>query len=701
MSRRLLFASRQWTWQQPCLRAHVLLTDPFLAPTIGPRLEKKKDGISTMEHRVAIIDLGSNTCRLVVFGYHAQLSFKLLDQVSERVRIGEGMSADNRLQPEPMARAVHLLKMFGELCAANAIDRVIATATSAVREAVNRDEFLTRVQRQTGLELRVLSGEEEAYYAYLGVVNSLTLRNGIVADLGGGSLELVRVKDRLPVAIASLPLGAVRLAEQFFSSDPIKPREARALRDFVDAQLDSVEWLSRDGSEPLVVLGGTIRALAKMDQKERAYPLDRLHGYEMSRRALHAWADALLERPLKKRKKLVGLKDERADVAPAGAAVIYHLMRHLGAKSLTVSGQGLREGLFYEEFLRDPARQRDEASEISISNPSGRELRLPPAVTSVPLIPDVRAFGLANLGYTHGIDWAHAEQVCDLALELFDQTQGLHHFGEDVRALLAAAALLHDVGVAIDYYRHHLHSAYMIVNADLPGFTQREAALIALLVRWHRRGPPTLEPFESMLDAGDSDRVLKLSALLRLAEDLERSRAQIVQGVRCHIRDDTLEVEALTRGAARAELWAANRDGDIFESAYRRALHVIATANDKVPVRAAARRAKISGNEHGAWRKNWLILIRSREGETKSLIGSLHRRYLIGTYAFPPGREDENRRSCMKGWADLPGWWDTCPGLGIPPDVKRRRKRAVQAGASTLRRGKCFRRRSARKRIRF
>lgn len=541
-----------------------------------------------MERRVAIIDLGSNTCRLVIFAYNTQLSFKLVDQISERLRIGEGMFAENRLQPEPMARAVQLLKMFRELCEANAIDRVLATATSAVRDATNRDEFLNRVHCETGWRLRVLSGEEEAYYAYLGAVNSLPLTNGILADLGGGSLELVRVRDRLPSTFASLPLGAVRLNEQFVSGDPIKPREAHALDEYVAAQLERLKWLPTDGRVPLIVLGGTMRALAKMDQVRHEYPLDRLHGYEMSRHALHDWVEELIRQPLRARKKIGGLKGERADVIPAGATVIFRLMKHLGARSLTVSGQGLREGLFYEEFLRDSARRRrPHAGEVLIPVAPSREPSPPPGVAPPPLVPDVRAFGIANLGYIYEIDWVHAEQVCDLSLSLFDQLRGLHHFGHPERALLAAAAILHDVGVVIDYYRHHLHSAYIIENADLPGFTQREMALIALLVRWHRHGTPGLEPFEKMLGEGDFERVQKLSAILRLAEDLERSRAQVVRDVRCRVGSRTLVVEAQTRGGASAELWAANRDSELFESVYQYTLQVTAAVSETEQPRAA------------------------------------------------------------------------------------------------------------------
>ncbi len=507
--------------------------------------------IAPVDRRIAIIDLGSNSCRMVVFGCGADRSFKLVDQLSEQVRIGEGAARGNRLQPAPMARAVRLLAMFRALCDASGIDRVIATATSAVRDAVNRDEFLATVRRHARLDLRVLSGDEEARYAYLGVVNSTVLTDGFIADLGGGSLELTRVRDRQPVATASLPLGAVRLSEEFLRRDPIKPRQVRALLRHIDDGLRHVGWLRAHARDRLVVLGGTMRALAKLEQRRTRHPFRRLHGYQMSRRALRGWLRELLRRPLRTRKKLKGLKGERADVIPAGAAVIVRLMKRLGVKALGVSGQGLREGLFYEALLGAHARGR-----------------------GAPVVDDVRAFGIANLGCVRGIDWTHAEHLADLALALFDGLGSLHRLGASERTLLAAAALLSDVGVVVDYYRHHHHSAYLIANADLPGFTQREIALIAQVVRSHRRSAPDLDPFTSILGKGDRERVRALSALLRLADDLERSHAQVVCAVRCRVRDDVVAIRLGTRGDAVLESWAAAQDAALFASVFGRPLRI-------------------------------------------------------------------------------------------------------------------------------
>jgi exopolyphosphatase/guanosine-5'-triphosphate,3'-diphosphate pyrophosphatase len=189
-------------------------------------------------------------------------------------------------------------------------------------------------------------------------------------------------------------------------------------------------------------------------------------------------------------------------------------------------------------------------------------------------VPDVRSLGLANIGCHYDIDWQHAQHVCRLALSLFDQLTRLHAYGPAERELLAAAAILHDVGVAVDYYRHHRHSAYLIENADVPGFSHRDIALIALLVRWHRQGAPKPEAYGKMLNGSDRERLRKLAAILRLAEDLERSRVQRVGDVRCAVSAGAISIDALTRGAADAELWAANRNDETFRTIFERRLTV-------------------------------------------------------------------------------------------------------------------------------
>ncbi len=494
-----------------------------------------------MLQQVGVLDLGSNTTRLIVVAYQPHYSFKLVDEIKETVRLVEGAGESNVLQPAPVQRAVYAIKMFMALASATGVPEVIGIATSAVRDATNRTDVLHRLEAETGLRFRVVSASEEAYYGYLGVVNSLPLRDGFVVDLGGGSAQITQVRGRGTVRSASMPIGAVRMTERFVHSNPVSGKEWRALDEYLAACLRPLDWFKLRGDMELVGLGGTIRNLAYIDQRLHGYPLARLHAYRLTRERLEAIVDELRKRSLKERLELPGLNDERADVIVAGAAAVRQMMRHAGADALLISGEGLREGVFYEQFM--------------------------PGVNP-PIIPDLRAFAVANLLRNYGYQQLHVAKVHELSLSLFDQLQPLHGYGPWERELLAAAAMLHDIGVAIEYYEHHRHSAYIILNSSLPGYSHRELALIALMARYHRKGMVEIDALRGVLQGGDDNRVARLAALLRIAEYLERSKSQVVSGVRCVIGADEVRIRAETVGDATVEIWDANRRAALFRRAF-------------------------------------------------------------------------------------------------------------------------------------
>lgn len=493
-----------------------------------------------MQH-VGIIDLGSNTTRLVIFGYTPGRVFRIEDMVRERVRLSEGMGETAILRAEPIKRALESLKLFKQHCDANGVTDILCVATAATRDAVNRDSFLARVRAETGLEPRVLSGEEEAYYGYLAAVNSLSFEDGVTVDIGGGSAELTRVVDRRMVSATSLPLGAVRVTERFLKSDPVKKGEYNALVDYLRQELAAVKELE---GATLVGMGGTVRALAKMDRGRQPYP-DHLHGHILTRPAVERLVSQLRALPMARRTEIAGLSSDRADVILGGAVVVQTLMEIGRFETCIVSNQGIREGLFYERFLQPP------------------------------LIENVREFGVQNLVHLYGGNIEHFARTRQLALSLFDQLATLHGYGEFERDLLGAAAWLHDVGIVVDYWEHHEHSAYIILNAPLPGWTHREVALIALLARNHRKGSLNLSGLTGMLETGDETRVERLASLLRLAEYLERGKTGVVTDVRVHLGDQWVQIEAITQGDASVEIWEANRNSDLFRKAFSRPVEVV------------------------------------------------------------------------------------------------------------------------------
>lgn len=508
--------------------------------------------------RVAVIDLGSNTAKLIAMSYRSGHGYRHLDQLRDVVRLSEGMGPGRVLRADAMDRALATLSTFRTYCDATGIDEIVATATSAVRDAVNGDAFLERVRREAGIELRVLSGEEEAAYGVLAVANSSAAADAVVLDLGGGSVQLSEMRARRSVAGRSWPLGAVRATERFLTSDPPKKKQLRALRSAVDDEVgpwievltERAEAEGRPGPAELtwVGMGGTLRNLANAWQKRTGHPLDLLHGYRLPVDGLAALADELADTDTAGRRKVSGLNADRADIVVAGAVVIERIARLAGAETLTVSGQGLREGVFYP--LLFPAAEGH-------------------------LVPDVRDFSARNLMRLYHDDETHPERVTALALALFDAFADELGHGPEERELLEAAARVHDVGMAIDFYGHHRHGAYLVLARPLPGFRPREQALIALMVRWHRKGTPSAGDLAPLLEPGDEDRLRDLTAMLRTAEQLERSKAGRVAGLRCHVGPSVAQIEVLARGDARLELQEAADRADLLAEALDRPVEFV------------------------------------------------------------------------------------------------------------------------------
>jgi exopolyphosphatase / guanosine-5'-triphosphate,3'-diphosphate pyrophosphatase len=507
------------------------------------------------QERLAVIDLGSNSFRLVVF-LAGDGWWKRTDEIYEPVRIGEGLVRSGELAPEPIARALATLDVFAHFAKASGLERgsIDAVATSAIRDARNADEFLHEARARSDLPIRVLSREEEARYGYLAAVNSTTLSDGGVLDLGGGSLQLVRVGDRRVRESGSWPVGTVRMSERFLPPNgPAKRRQLDALREYVGEQLSEATWLAdaRARGRRLVGLGGTVRNLAAAAQRAAGLPSNGVQGMVIERAALDELVARLASLPAAERASVPGIKPARADLILAGAVVVQSVLEAGRFDGLETTEAGLREGVFFERLLEgaDP-----------------------------PLIDDVRRASVLNLAGQYHLDVAHTRHVATLALGMFDELArlGLHDGDPRERELLWAASILHDIGMSVDYDDHHKHSRYLILNAGLPGFSPVEVAIIAQAARYHRKGMPDPGPLRALFGEGDTERLDRCAALLRLAEDLERSRDQLVRETRIALRDGEVELRLVADGEAAVPRWAANRETELFARAFHRELAVAA-----------------------------------------------------------------------------------------------------------------------------
>jgi exopolyphosphatase / guanosine-5'-triphosphate,3'-diphosphate pyrophosphatase len=498
--------------------------------------------------RIAVADMGSNSWRLVVFGYEPDTPWwSLVDEIREAVRVGAGMGEEGVLRPDRIDRALHTAAVFASFCRASGIEQVEAVATSAIRDATNGDELLEAIRDKTGLKPRVITGSEEARYDWLAIANSTTIDDGFGLDIGGGSIQTLRIEDRRLAQAESLRLGSVRVSEEFLPGEKASSKAVKALRKKVAGELDALGWWEDGGR--LVGVGGTIRNLAAAAMKRADLPPLDVQGFLLTRDALEDIVEWLADRPASKRGDMPGIKPDRGDVILGGALVLAAALDSGGFDVIEVTEAGLREGVFFERLLGE-----DE------------------------LFEDVRRESAMNLGHRFTAEQGHVDRVAELSLAMFDglAEAGLHELGAGDRELLWAACVLHDIGTAIDYDDHHRHSQYLILNAGLPGFTQRELVMVGLIARYHRKGDPDTSELGPLEEDGDAERLQLLCAIIRLAEQFERSRDGAIRQVRVDAHDGTvaLDAEADPARDPSVPIWAARREAGLLADAIGREVEI-------------------------------------------------------------------------------------------------------------------------------
>ncbi|HVW02726.1 MAG TPA: Ppx/GppA phosphatase family protein [Planctomycetaceae bacterium] len=509
-------------------------------------------------HVVAFMDIGTNSVRLLLARIHPNHSYSVISQQKEVVRLGEGEFREHQLQPGAMRRAVLVCSKFVEMAHAHGAESVIAVATSASREAANQGIFLKMLRREADLDVRVISGKEEARLIYLGVASGANLgnRRALFIDIGGGSTEVIVGTQQQYDFLDSFKLGAIRLTTLFFDSDdrgPVTLKQYQRLQRHLRAT--SIRTLQRLRLMPIdLAIGssGTIMNLAEISCRllqKRAAQKDEV----LTLRDLQQSVLKLCEAGLEERRKIPGINPERADILIAGAAILQTFMEELDLPEIRVSDRGLREGLPID-YLRRAEHQ-------------------------TPLeLASFRERSVFQLGRACNFDEPHARNVTRLSLELFDSAQslGLHNLGEWERELLEYAALLHDVGAFLSYNNHRAHSYYFIRNAELLGFDQTEIRIIAATAYFHRNALPRLKhPEYAELDKRSRKIVLVLCLFLRIAESLDRSHTGAVNNVQFReTGPDELTLEVSSVKDCQLELWGVRHHESAFEKVFGKKLAV-------------------------------------------------------------------------------------------------------------------------------
>ena len=475
----------------------------------------------------AAIDIGTNSIHLVVARLAEHGGFDMLTSEKEMVRLGQGGGEMKSLAPDAVERALQSLRRMRLLAGSFGEVEIAAVATSAVREARNRDEFLSRARDEVGVAVEVISGFEEARLIHLGVLQALPVydRRSLVIDIGGGSTEFCVGTGARVIEARSMKLGAIRLTQRFFPeiADPghdgsVGRKSVKECRRYVRSALAPVAH-ELGGHQPEVTVGssGTANTIAAMALARRGEKPHQLNGATFTAAELRCIVDDLASSTTDGRLDMAGLDDKRADIIVAGAILLDEAVRAFSIDEVVISEYALREGVLFDRFGGD----------------AGRELG------------GLRRTNVRRLCHQLDPDPEHAEHTARLATELFDRTAAVHGFGDHERELLESAALVHNVGLFISHSSHHKHTYYVVRNSEqMTGFTDHEIELIAVIARFHRKSLPSDKHPEFAALGRDDQRLVRLLAgLLRLAIGLDRRHAASVQSVRVFIDDDEVRIE--------------------------------------------------------------------------------------------------------------------------------------------------------------
>lgn len=511
-----------------------------------PFRSRTPEAASAGDIRLGAIDIGSNSLHMIISHVGADGDTTVLWRMREMLGLGRGSFPSHRLSSEGMDRAIVALRRFQGVAQRRGCGKIIAIATSAVREAENGGDFIERVRSEVGLNVRVISARDEARLIYLGVRHAVNLKGGphLIMDIGGGSMEFIVGDDQHASLLESKKVGAARMTARYIHSDPAGPEEIELLRRHLNREIapvcDQILQL-----RPIRAIGtsGTVENLVAMCGGRGRSP-------ELARDDLKSLVDRLSRSKARQRVRIRGLDEKRQDQILAGAILLLEVMKRLSIKRLSLCRAALREGMLLDYVARH-------LPDLEIQ----RKVR------------DPRRRSVLDLG--RRCDWheRHSMHVAGLTLRLLDKLRSLHKLDAHARELIEYGALMHDIGWHISSSSHHKHSMYLVLNGNLQGFTPEEVRVIASIARYHRKALPSLSHEEyAAMKPSEREIVRVGGALLRIADGLDRTHSYAVNDVDVRIGKRRVQVGLVGKGDMQLELWAARRKTDLFIDVFGRAI---------------------------------------------------------------------------------------------------------------------------------
>ena len=503
--------------------------------------------------KIAAIDIGTNSFHMIIATIDSNGLLNVIQREKELVRLGNSPSDMKTLSEDAMNRGISTLKNFAKIAESEGAI-VKAIATSAVREAENKKDFIDRVYKETGIEIEVVSGREEARLIYQGASRSLPVydKRTLLIDIGGGSTEtLIGINGKVEYC-NSTKIGTVRLTQRFFNKAQITNKDIEECLNYI-----LVEWitvlnkLKNKKFDYVIATSGTLQNIITISNKRNLNAtLEYSNGLKANKDEILKTIEKIKKNKTSdKIKKIKGLDENRADIILAGSLIVECFLKYLEISDIVFSSYALREGIFYNYY------QYFNENEL---NSTYQKLR---HNTTLSLVKK------------YSLDINHSKYISKMCLKLFDDLQNLHHLSSQDRELLKVAAYLHDCGFYISHDKHHKHSYYLILNTEMPGFTIQESEIIANISFYHRKSLPKESHNNYMnLSENDKKKIWILGGILRLIEGLDRRQNGIVENYNIKILNNKIELQfhEPTDNNIDIEIWSANRRKEMLEIALQR-----------------------------------------------------------------------------------------------------------------------------------
>lgn len=498
---------------------------------------------------IAAIDVGTNSFHLIIASVDRRGILNVITREKEMVRLGSSGSDMKYLEEDAIARGVETLKAFAQLAKSEKA-LIRAVATSAVREALNKNVFIERASEEAGVEIEVISGVEEGRLIYLGAMHALPIysQKTLVIDIGGGSTETILGKEGNLLHVNSEKLGSIRLTKRFFDNGKSSKEAIKKCRDYIRGEWSpEINKLAEIGFDVAVGCSGTIQTLARMVLTSKGQQIpDVLNGITVSSKDLINVVDLITKtNSVRERQNLPGIDIQRADIILAGALIFEFFLNELKIDKILISPYALREGIVFDTVQK--IKELNEYKHLT----------------------HLRYQSILNLCNKFNVDLVHSEHVKNISLKIFDALTQFHKLGSLERELLEAAAYLHDVGYIISHDQHHKHSYYIITHSDMPGFTNDEAEIIGIIARYHRKSHPKKKHIEfTQLPFKKQEMVKVLAGILRLSEGIDRRRQQFVKDIDIRVNNRTIIIKLIPNFENEPpdiEIWGANRRVELLE----------------------------------------------------------------------------------------------------------------------------------------